>query len=247
MDYRKILYEQLARDFSVPEEALGRAGNRFVRRQYTEGRRVYRSDRCLLKLLSVDGTGVFSSESDALLEWCRRQFDGYAAWLGEAGNLIRLDARLREYGHRLADAHHYYIPDRHADSLVLPEVCDVRWFERDELEQFRGDDRFSEALAFSETAPDMLLIVGYDRDGALLGCAGASADSPTMWQIGIRVEERARGRGIASYLVWRLKTEVLRRGYMPFYGTAESHIESQKVAYRCGFLPAWWEGYSKIR
>lgn len=244
MDYKTILYEQLARDFSVHAEDFSCRQNMFVRKKYLDGRRIYKSDRCLLKMLSVNGMGVIASESDALLGWMREHFDGYAAWLGETEKLIRIDARLREYGHRLADGHHYYIPDKNADSLVLPEVCDVRWFERDELEQFRGDQRFDQALAFSETAPDMLLVVGYDKDGEIIGSAGASADSPTMWQIGIKVEYRATGKGIASYLVWRLKNEVLRRGFMPFYGTAESHIESQRVAYRCGFLPGWWEAYS---
>ena len=147
MDYKKIMYEQLAKDFSVRAEDFPGGRNRFVRKNYSDGRRIYRSDRCLLKLLSVDGDGVAASESDALLGWMREHFDGYAAWLGEVGNLIRIDARLREYGHHLADAHHYYIPDRHADSLVLPEVCDVRWFEREELEQFRGDPRFDQSLA----------------------------------------------------------------------------------------------------
>jgi len=244
MDYRKIMYEQLALDFSVHAEDFPYIQNRFVRKKYPEGRRIYKSDRCLLKMLSVDGTGVAASESDALLGWMREHFDGYAAWLGEVGNLIRIDARLREYGHRLADVHHYYIPDRHADSLVLPEVCEIRWFERDELEQFRGDRRFDQSLAWSETTPDMLLIVGYDEKGEIIGTAGASADSPTMWQIGVKTEFAARGKGIGSYLVWRLKNEVIRRGFVPFYGTAESHIESQKVAYRSGFIPAWWEAYS---
>lgn len=244
MDYRKIMYEQLARDFSARAEDFQGAGNLFVRKNYSDGRRIYRSDRCLLKLLSVDGTGVIASESDALLGWMKANSDGYAAWFSEVENLVRIDARLHEYGHHLADAHHYCIPDRHADSLVLTEVCDVRWFERDELEQFRGDRRFDQSLAWSETTPDMLLIVGYDKDGEIIGSAGASADSPTMWQVGVKTEFAVRGKGIGSYLIWRLKNEVLRRGFMPFYGTAESHIESQKVAYRSGFIPAWWEAYS---
>ncbi|MGN1346769.1 MAG: GNAT family N-acetyltransferase [Eubacteriales bacterium] len=244
MNYQQILYEQLAKDFSISVEELKQGGNHFVRKKYVEGRRVYRNDRCLLNLLSIGGTGVAAGDSDMLLNWMRRHFDGYAAWLGEAQNLIQMDARLREYGSRLAGCHHYYIPDKKADSAAVDAVCRVQWFEREELGKFRGDSRFEESLAFSETAPDMLAVVGLDDNDDIIGTAGASADSPAMWQIGVKVDERARGRGVGAYLVWRLKNEVLRRGFLPFYGTAESHIESQRVAYRCGFIPAWWEACS---
>lgn len=65
-----------------------------------------------------------------------------------------------------------------------------------------------------------------------------------MRQIGVKVEYRVKGRGSGACLVWLLKNEVLWRGLMPFYGTAESHFESQREAYRCGFIPGWWKAYS---
>lgn len=244
MDYKKILYEQLARDFSASPNEFAYGRNLFVRKKYPDGRRIYSSDKCMLKMLSVDGTGVMASESEALLTWLRSNFDGYAAWLSEVENLIKINDRLKEYGHKLKDFHHYYIPDKAADSIIMPELCPVKWYEQGEFEQFRGDSRFAESLAFSDTAPDMIAVVGLDENGNIIATAGASADSPTMWQIGVKVQYQARGRGIGSYLTWLLKREVTRRGFMPYYGTAESHIESQKVAYRCGFIPAWWEAYS---
>ena len=79
------------------------------------------------------------------------------------------------------------------------------------------------------------------RGGRILGMAGASADSPTMWQIGINVEPEARGEGVASMLVGLLKNEILKSGILPFYGTAASHIASQRTALAAGFLPAWAE------
>jgi predicted GNAT family acetyltransferase len=79
------------------------------------------------------------------------------------------------------------------------------------------------------------------RKGEIVGMAGASADSPTMWQIGINVEPACRGEGLASLLVTLLKNEILKRGVLPFYGTALSHIASQRTALVAGFLPAWAE------
>ena len=42
-----------------------------------------------------------------------------------------------------------------------------------------------------------------------------------------------------------LKDEVLRRGAVPFYGTAQSHIVSLNTARRAGFRPAWAEVWAK--
>ena len=40
--------------------------------------------------------------------------------------------------------------------------------------------------------------------------AGASGDSPTMWQIGINVAPGEEGAGIGTMLVTLLKNEILR-------------------------------------
>ena len=46
---------------------------------------------------------------------------------------------------------------------------------------------------------------------------------------------------IASMLVQLLRNDVLAAGRLPYYGTSISHLESQRVALRAGFLPAWFE------
>lgn len=44
-------------------------------------------------------------------------------------------------------------------------------------------------------------------------------------------------------LVEIIKNEILNMGKLPFYGTAMSHIASQRVALNAGFYPAWIELY----
>ena len=77
--------------------------------------------------------------------------------------------------------------------------------------------------------------------------AGASSDSSSMWQIGINVLPEARGRQIATMLVSLLKNEVLSLGKLPYYGTAMSHIISQRVAIKSRFLPAWSELVTSLK
>ena len=88
-----------------------------------------------------------------------------------------------------------------------------------------------------------MLAVSAVLDGNILGMAGASKDSEMMWQIGINVAKNSEGMGIGTYLVTNLKREIMKRDILPFYGTAESHVKSQKVGVQSGFLPAWAELY----
>ena len=79
----------------------------------------------------------------------------------------------------------------------------------------------------------------------MMGIADASKDCEVMWQIGIDVFPKYRGKHIATTLVTLLKEEILRRGKIPFYGTVQSHFHSQNVALNSGFFPAWSELYSQ--
>ena len=65
-----------------------------------------------------------------------------------------------------------------------------------------------------------------------------------MWQIGINVNNSYRGKGIGAYLTNELKKEIIKKGVLPFYGTVESHISSQKIALRAGFTPAFYQMYT---
>ncbi len=71
--------------------------------------------------------------------------------------------------------------------------------------------------------------------------AGASADSPLFWQIGINVDFQARGLHVGSTLVRLLAQDIIAHGAVPYYGTSMSHIASQRVAHRAGFAVTWAE------
>ena len=71
--------------------------------------------------------------------------------------------------------------------------------------------------------------------------AGASADSPSFWQIGINVNKNFEGRHIATGLVSMLKADILKKGIVPYYGTSFSNLASQHVAAKAGFEVAWVE------
>ena len=132
----------------------------------------------------------------------------------------------------------------------------VELLDAEKFERFRGDKRYSNALGFSVTRPDVLVLAAYPVDGdtpdapaagespALadpIAMVGLSDDSPIMRQIGIDVLPAFRGAGIASALVRDAARLTLAGGYLPFYGTSPSHMLSQRVAMNAGLVPTWWE------
>ena len=154
-------------------------------------------------------------------------------------NLRKIDKKLNEFGYEIDNTHHYYLPKD--KEFTNKNNIKLKWYEKDEILQFRDDDRFNEAFAFNKNYPDVLAVAAVDDKDNILGMAGASEDSKIMWQIGINVLEDEKGKGIASFIVQSLKNEILNRGKVPFYGTVESHIISQKVALKSGFYPAFAE------
>ena len=77
-----------------------------------------------------------------------------------------------------------------------------------------------------------------------MGMASVTRDCDKLWQIGVNVTDEGRGKGIGAYVTALLKEEVLKRGIVPTYATVESHIKSQKVAFRAGFEPVFYEIFS---
>jgi len=247
MDIQGIFEKQLAEDYSCSVTDVRSKEHIFTKKEYRPGRRIFRGDECLLKVVCVNGKLIVSTEEE-ILDWCRDAWkDASAAWFFDVENLRKLDEKLKTLGHKVGDCHHYYLP---TGAEFMKETVDkgiegvtLKWYEAEEIEWFRHNNSYPEALSFIAESPDVLAVAAWKND-VILGMAGASSDSDTMWQIGINVTKDGEGMGMGTFLVTNLKREILKRGIVPFYGTAESHIKSQKVGIQSGFLPAWAELYS---
>lgn len=238
----QIAKAQFALDYNFKDYDITKDTNIITENSLISGRRIYDNDGCFLKILCFNGK-AFISADPKIIPWCKENLLTIdAAWLSEYPKLKAIDTKLREFGHEIADIHHYYLPKTMNEKIEIP--FSIKWYEKEEINQFTNDDRFGEAFAFYKNHPDILAVAAFDGD-TMLGMAGASADSDTMWQIGIDVFPEYRGKGIATTLVTLLKNEVLNRGKVPFYGTVETHFISQNVAINSGFFPVWAELYTK--
>lgn len=236
-----MLEEQLAIDYGCTVDDVRGQAHVFRPMDEGKGRRVIGCDGALLQAAVYRGKLLVRAR-EPMLAWCREHWAAReAAWLSEPQSLMALDRELRCHGQHLADTHHHYIPDGQAYP-VEPRFS-VRWYGQAELSAFRGDERFKEALLFDSRRPDMLAVCAMEGE-TILGMASVTRNSERLWEIGVNVTPEGRGRGVGAYVTALLKERVLSMGVTPTYATAESHIASQRVAYRAGFIPAFYELYS---
>lgn len=176
---------------------------------------------------------------DEISDWALEKFQNSAPqWFFEYPDLRMIDKKLKEYKREIADTHIYFLPSK--DDNEIKPLREIRWFEQEELLQFKEKNHFTSALCFSKTQPDVLAVAAVDN-GELIAMAGASMDGNYLWQIGINVLPDYQNQGLAANLTSIMKQEILNRGKTPFYGTSESHTISQNVGLKAGFLPAWSE------
>lgn len=135
----------------------------------------------------------------------------------------------------------YYLPDlAQIVPLAPPDGFTYELIEQRDIPPLYQFEGFHNALGYdvNHPRPDVLATLA-KRQGKIVGMAGASADCAMLWQVGMDVLPEHRHHGLGAYLVNALTLEILKRGYIPYYGTASSNLASQRVAHRAGYAPAW--------
>lgn len=69
---------------------------------------------------------------------------------------------------------------------------------------------------------------------APIGVAAAFADSDTLWQIGIDVDDAHQGRGLGLAIASVAAAEVVSHGRVPYWGATNSNIRSHRTAMGAG-------------
>lgn len=236
--------EQLALEFGCAPEDFSGEEIIITGPVLHENRRKFSDQPFFLQMATFGAGAVISADErlhPRLREWAKGK-RGF--WLFEQHNYLELDRLLRGYGYKMALTHHMFTPT--TEIAAVETGFPVRWMEQGDIPPFYGREEFSNALCdrFRPERPDVLAVLALDGE-EIMGMAGCSADTPELWQIGIDVRPRYRGRGIGKTLVALLRNEALRRGALPYYGTSLSNIASWRVALASGFLPAWVEAEAR--
>ncbi len=162
----------------------------------------------------------------------------------ETPNLHVLNDAFRDRGQLVCFMAEYWLPD-------LDKVClldcpyELRVLTQADFPPLYRPE-WGNALCEKRKELDVLGVGAYDK-GGLVGFAACSADSDTMWQIGVDVLPEYRRQGVASAVTSKLTREILNRGKVPFYCCAWSNVKSARNAVRCGYRPAWVEMTAKTK
>jgi len=185
------------------------------------------------------GTAYVMADEETIPGWEEILKDYPADWFFNYGRLRKIDRILNEFDMEIIDTHLYYLPDADAPKIEVPS--ELVWFSEDDIKGYKDKNEFHNALCYSPTQPDVYGVGMPDGKGGFKGMAGASLDGKYVRQIGIDVKKEYQGEGLATTLVKSLKQQIIEDGYLPFYGTSESHALSRSVGVKAGFLPAFSE------
>jgi len=230
----EIVRNQLAIDMNCKSEDFLKDGIVFCKAKSNEGRRMFERQSPFLEIATMGKSTVVSSDEDILVK-------------------VKplLESKTREdifvapflFGHSL-----YYIPDcDRIKEVPYPNGFTICVKEGKEIHELYKISGFENAIQYdiNHSRPDALAICAM-WDNKIVAMAGASADSSTMWQIGVDVLPQFRHKKLATSLVSNLAIMIMKRDIVPYYGTASSNIASQAVAYKSGFIPTWMCTYKNI-
>ncbi|MGH4119533.1 hypothetical protein [Clostridium sp.] len=109
-DILEIAKTQLALDYNCHISDFVKSENTVVENKLITGRRIYDSDGCFLKVLCFGGRTIINT-SPEMMSWCEEKLvNSDSAWFFEYPHLRWIDKKLQEFGHEIADIHHYYLP-----------------------------------------------------------------------------------------------------------------------------------------
>lgn len=194
------------------------------------------------------GLGAVASASLEALPFIKDLFSGVDRdAMFDPYRLGVLAARLREAGQRLIGPVPRFVANAEE---ILPagktDGVDIENRRPWDVDDIRSRD-WPHALMRrrGEQCPIQLVTVARTGD-TVAGVATATADTHTLWQVGIDIAADAQGRGIGHCLASAITTAVLERGAVPYWCTNPANLRSIRTALSIGYKPMWLEVYTKL-
>lgn len=230
----KIVRNQLSIDMNCNVDDFSKDGIVFCRAKSNQGRRMIHRQSPFLEIATM-GKSIIVSADNNILPKAKQLLE----------NKSREDIFVAPFlfGHSLC-----YIPDvDRIKNLPCPEGFTFHVKEGEKVYELYKTLGFENAIQYemNNYGPDVIAMYAM-RNNEIVAMAGASADSSTMWQIGIDVLPKYRNKGLATNLVSNLAIKIMEKGILPYYCAASSNIASQSVAYKSGFMITWMCSYKNI-
>jgi len=246
----RIVRKILAADFACEESDFDKEGITFHLATELEGARRVPLPERFLAVVTI-GRGVVVSCSADRLRWARTNLKTFAPEsLFDASVTARMEKYVARDHQTMFGPDLRYICTRDTfDPYHLGGEIEVDLIRAEGIRQLYGNNLFLNALGRQhDPQRPRLLACSAKHDGVIIGLAAASADSHSMWQIGVDVLPDHRNRGIGKALVSRLTEALLDIEKLPYYQTTGmANISSRRIAVSLGYRPASVEIFSKER
>jgi len=245
----RIVRKILAADFACEEGDFTKEGITFCLSKELGGARRFPLPERFLAVVTM-GRGVVVSCSADRLRWARTNLKScspealfYALAMARMEKYVARDHQTM-FGPELK----YICTQDSFQPYHLGGELRVDLIREERIRQIYRNNQFPNALGRRhDPQRPRLLGCSAEHDGTTVGLAAASADSDSMWQVGIDMLPDYRNRGIGKALVSQLTEALFKIGKLPYYSTAISNIPSRRLAISVGYRPTWVEVFSKER
>lgn len=237
----RIVKQTLTADYACEEEDLDHPETFIREAREVEGRRRFPSRGKRLGIVTM-GVGVVVCCDAERMKWAKKALGTLSRDdVFSAQTIAVLERFLASEGQFVTGPDLKYVcstdtfrPVTWSDGEISVELRG-----RDDLEELYSFEGFRNALSYRARRDELATVARKGEE--VVGIAGASADSDSMWQIGIDVVPSARGLGLGKSLASLLTREILDRDKVPYYSTVTSNLSSRALAVGIGYWPAWVE------
>jgi GNAT superfamily N-acetyltransferase len=243
----RVVRKILAADFACEERDFDKEGITFHLAKELEGARRVPLPERFLAVVTM-GRGIVVSCSTDRLRWARANLRSFVPEaLFDASAIARMEKYVaRDHQTMFGPDLRYICTQDSFHPYPIGGEIEVSLIQEETIKQLYGNNWFPNALGRQhDPQRPRLLACSAKHAGVIVGLAAASADSDSMWQVGIDVLPNYRNHGIGRALVSRLTEALFDVEKLPYYQTTGmANISSARIAVSLGYWPAWVEVYS---
>ena len=245
----RLVRDILAADFACEKSDFDEEGITFRLSKEIEGARRFPLPERFLAVVTM-GRGVVVSCSADRLRWARTRLKSFSPEvLFYASAIARMEKYVaRDHQTMFGPELKYICTEDSFRPCSLDGEIGISLIQEQGIKQLYGNKLFPNALGRRYDPQRPRLLGCSAKQGQLMvGLATATADSDSMWQVGIDILPDYRNRGIGKALVSQLTRALFRIEKLPYYSTGISNVPSRRTAISVGYRPVWVEMYSKER
>ncbi len=238
--YFKII-SSLYDEYGINYTETFNKSNIFINSEQVSSSKLINKESLFFSILCTGSQLVFCCD-EKILNLMKEKFRDYpSSWIFNFQTLNEINEILKKFNYQISPfSHHYYIPynlnkiDFELKTDFLPNMHELSPKEiiAQNIPQTFKNIQFS-------LNKNCFYCLAYEINSEIIGICTSKKKNSLFWEIAIEIKQEYRQKSLAKQLLEGVKIHLIQHGYIPYYGTSESNIASQRTAISCGFKPFW--------